>query len=103
MNLPAAVLLLALAPSVAAQTWSLVGRHGECAPLSTLKRKLPDIPAVHTPEAFAAYLDSKKLHYTKRAHAVGQAQMIEFQVPEVGLSILLVPEVMCREMAETPR
>lgn len=79
----------------AAQEWRLFGRHGECAPISALKRKLQDMPEVRTPEEFEAYLDLKRLKFTRQAHQAGGGGAVEFQVPDAGLAVLFVPRQLC--------
>ena len=95
-----AVLCLLIALPATAEDWNLVGRHGECAPLASLKRKLPDMPDVRTPDDLAAYLDSKRMAYTRRTHSLGQATAVEFVVPEAGLAVLLAPESSCGRLGQ---
>ena len=72
------LLAAGLVTAVHAEDWSLVGRHGECAPLRVLQRKLPDLPDVRSPEALAAYLDARRLRYSRRTVSIGRAQAVEF-------------------------
>ncbi len=53
-----------------------------------LQRKLPDLPDVRSPEALAAYLDARRLRYSRRTVSIGRAQAVEFEVAEVGLAVL---------------
>ncbi|TWO73328.1 hypothetical protein FN976_00325 [Caenimonas sedimenti] len=78
-----------------ADAWSLFGRHGECAPISSLKRKLQDLPGIQTPDEFSAYLQSKRLQFTRQNLHAGAAGAVEFQVPEAGLSLVFVPHRVC--------
>jgi hypothetical protein len=87
----------------AAQEWRLFGRHQECAPLSSLKRKLPDMPDVRTPQAFSAYLERKGLTFTRQAHPTAGGEAVEFQVPDAGLAVLFVPRPLCGEDAPATR
>lgn len=98
-----ALLAAGLATAVHAEDWSLVGRHGECAPLRVLQRKLPDLPDVRSPEALAAYLDARRLRYSRRTVSIGRAQAVEFEVAEVGLAVLLAPESACRSLGAPTR
>lgn len=63
-----------------------------------LQRKLPDLPDVRSPEALAAYLDARRLRYSRRTVSLGRAQAVEFEVAEVGLAVLLAPESVCRSL-----
>jgi hypothetical protein len=92
-----------LCSQAAAQDWSLFGRHGECAPISSLKRKLQDMPEVRTPEEFAAYLDLKRLKFTRQAHQAVGGGAVEFQVPDAGLAVLFVPRQLCGKGLPAPR
>lgn len=78
-----------------AQEWRLLGRHGERASISSLKRKLQDLPDVKTPNEFSAYLESKRLKFTRQVHRAGTSGAIEFQVPDAGLAILFVNRQQC--------
>lgn len=80
-----------------AQEWRLLGRHGECASISTLKRKLQDLPEIKTPNEFSAYLESKRLKFTRQIHQAGTSGAIEFQVPDAGLAILFVNRQQCAQ------
>ena len=86
-----------------AQEWSLFGRHGECAPISSLKRKLQDLPEIRTPEEFSAYLESKRLKFTRQAHRAAWGGVVEFQVPDAGLAIVFVPRRLCGKDASPAR
>ena len=89
--------------AAAAQDWSLVGRHGECAPIASLQRKLPDLPDVRTPQALLAHLDRKKLAYTTRTVTVAQGQWLEVQVPAAELAVVLAPQALCDRLSRSAR
>ena len=93
-TLVAAVATL-LCGQAAAQEWSLFGRRGECAPISSLKRKLNDLPEIRTPEEFSVYLESKRLKFTRKEHHAGPGGAVEFQVPDAGLAVVFVPRQLC--------
>lgn len=78
-----------------AQEWSLFGRHGECAPISSLQRKLQDMPEIRTPDEFSAYLDSKRWKFTRQVHQTGASPAVGFEVPEAGLAIVFVHRQQC--------
>jgi hypothetical protein len=86
-----------------AQEWSLFGRHGECAPISSLKRKLQDMPEIRTPDEFSVYLDSKRLKYTRQAHQAGASAAVGFEVPDAGLAIVFVHRQQCSKAAPAGR
>ena len=90
-----ALLGLLIALPAAAQDWMLMGRHGECAPLSSLRRKLPEMLDVRSPDALAAYLDGRRIAYRRRDQPLGATTVVEFQVPSAGLAIAVAPASVC--------
>jgi len=81
--------------TASAQEWSLFGRHGECAPISSLKRKLQDMPEIRTPDEFSVYLESKRLKFTRQVHQIGASPAVGFEVPDAGLAIVIVQRQQC--------
>jgi hypothetical protein len=81
--------------SQAADPWSLAAREGGCFPIATLKRKLPDLPAVRDPQAFEAYVRAKGWAYTQTPHAISVGRAIEFTVPSQGLALMFVTSELC--------
>lgn len=97
-----ALLCSAVSQSCIAAEWLLLSREGGCVPLDTLKRKLPELPSVQTPEAFEAYLKAAAVMYSRKVHAEPGGSFNEFQVPSAGLSVVLVPRRQCREVLQGP-
>ena len=89
--------------SAQADEWFLLSRHGECAPLSALRHKLPSAPNFRTPDDFSAYLELEHIQYTRQVHSDMRGQMVEFRVPDKGLAVLLVPATRCTEVVSGPR
>ena len=89
--------------SAQADEWFLLSRHGECAPLSALRYKLPSAPNFKTPDDFSAYLEFEHIQYTRQVHSDARGQMVEFRVPDKGLAVLLVPATRCTEVVSGPR
>lgn len=79
----------------ATKEWKLMGRHGECVPIASLKRKLPDLPDIRSPDDLAAHLDLNRHKYTRNPLKSGPAVAVAFQVPDVGLAIILVESRHC--------
>ncbi|MGR8981662.1 MAG: hypothetical protein ACU84H_16445, partial [Gammaproteobacteria bacterium] len=80
----------------------LLSREGGCAPLSALERKLADMPPIHAPDEFEAYLRKAQLKYSREEHPAEFGAASEFQVPEAELSIVLVPRAQCTEILQGP-
>lgn len=86
---------MAAMPVQASEQWFLVARHGECARVESLKRKVPDLGEVSDPHAFAALM-------RKNGHKVALGQMpvpkgkaYEVTVPEKNLSLVFVTSELC--------
>lgn len=98
VNLVAATIAAVVATpraSFAAEPWALAAREGGCFPIATLKRKLPDLPAVQDPQAFADYVRSKGWSYTQTPHRLGSGRGVEFTVPSQGLALMFVTSELC--------
>lgn len=98
MAIPASVAVsLVVAPSLspAAEVWSLAAREGGCFPISTLERKLPDLPAVRDPQGFADYVQGKGWAFTQKPHVLGAGRAVEFTVPSQGLALMFVTIDLC--------
>lgn len=79
----------------AGSQWFLFGRHGECADVAVLKRRLPDLPAITGPDEFVRYLRAKGVQYTEQPHPVPAGRAVEVQVPDRGLALVFVTAEMC--------
>lgn len=100
----AAVLLGVLLPQPStAGEWLLLAREGGCAPLAALKRKVADMPPIRTPDELEAYLRKAQLTYSRKEYPTGFGEASEFQVPEVELSVVLVPRAQCTEILQGPQ
>lgn len=89
--LPAALGLASAAP--AAEDWMLAAREGGCHPISSLRRKLPELPDVRTPAALEAWLRTRGFALTRRDHG---PEAVELEVPAAGLHLMLVPARRCQ-------
>lgn len=72
--------------------WMLMPRHGECAEISVLARKIPDIGRVTSPEQFVRLLQAKGFD-VKRTDIPGGG--VEVDAPELGLSPVFVRYETC--------
>jgi hypothetical protein len=90
--------LLSPPPTLAAETWFLMARHGECSPIAGLARKFPDIGNVADPQAFVDFVRAKGLKVTSQAVAVPGGSAREVLVPEKDLSLLFVTAGLCASM-----
>ena len=86
---------LAATPLHAAEEWFLLARHGECAKVSVLKRKIPDLGAINDPKAFATLMRKKGYKVTITRNPLPKGEAYEVLVPEKELSLLFVTKELC--------
>ena len=78
----------------AAERYFLMSRHGDCAEVGTLKRKIPDLGEINDPHAFAVFMRQKGYNVTSTP--VPKTKAHEVKVPEKDLFLLFVTSEMCR-------
>jgi hypothetical protein len=89
----AAALLSPAAPAPAqTEDWMLAGREGGCFPIHSLRRKLPELPDVRSPDALEAWLRSKGHAVTRKTHG---PEMVGLDAPALGLHLMLIPARRC--------
>ena len=91
------VLLASLAgtPLHAMERWFLMARHGECAKIELLKRKLPDLGAVADPQSFAALMRKDGYATTITQQPLPKGAAFEVIVPAKELSLVFVTAELC--------
>ena len=105
---PATAIVVALAVGLigsavgATDHWFLLGRHGGCFDINTLKRRLSDLPRLTDPDAFVRYVQSKGFQFTRQVHLVPRGKAVEIVVPDRELSLVFVTAELC-SAAETER
>jgi hypothetical protein len=87
--------LLAGAPLQAAEQWFLMGRHGECAPIASLKRKIPDLGGVTGPQAFAELMRANGYAATITRQPLPRGAAFEVVVPAKELALVFVSAELC--------
>jgi hypothetical protein len=83
-------------PAQAAERWLLMARHGECAEIATLKRKVPDLGDVKDPEAFIALMRKQGFEATSARINVPKGRAQEVKVPAKDLFLLFVTPEACK-------
>jgi len=75
--------------------WFLMSRHGDCAEIATIKRKIPELPNIEDPVAFSEYMRAN-------GHAVSEQPLIapdggahQIDVPVLSLNLIFVQEALC--------
>lgn len=82
-------------PVHAADRWVLLSRHGECAEIGSLKRKIPDLGEVKDPHAFAALMQKKGLKVTLSEVPLSAGKAYEVTVPEKELFMVFALSEIC--------
>lgn len=72
-----------------------MSRHGECAEIDTLKRKVPDIEGIADPNSFIKFMEAKGKEVLKNEPTELQGKAVEVNVPGEGLSLMFVVELIC--------
>lgn len=79
----------------AAEQWFLMSRHGECAKIGVLKRKVPDLGEVGDPDAFVSFMRQKGYEVTSTRVSVPKGAAREVRVPQKELFLLFVTPELC--------
>ena len=81
------------------EKWFLMSRHGECAEIKSLQRKIPDIDGIEDPESFSKLMEEKGYEVITNELKELQGKALEVSVPEKGLSLMFVIGSICKEFA----
>jgi len=79
-----------------------MSRHGECAEITTLQRKIPDLSNITDPQTFIAFMEKKghnvivKDLYSNERKEI-QGMVFDVRIPSEGLSLLFVKGIICKE------
>ncbi len=80
-----------------ADQWFLMARHGECASIQSLKRKVPEMDNIEEPQLFIQLMKDKGFEVTSSVLAGLSDMALQVRVPEKGLSLMFVKGAMCTE------
>jgi hypothetical protein len=78
-----------------APDWYLFSRHGQCAAIENLKRKVPEVIGIETPGDFAELMRAQGYEVIERAIPDSQGQAVQVDVPEKGLALIFVTASVC--------
>jgi len=87
--------LMTPAITQAAERWLLMSRHGDCAEIAVLKRKVPDLGEVSDPDAFASLMRQKGYEVTSTRVSVPRGKAEEIKVPQKELFLIFVTPELC--------
>ena len=82
------------------EKWFLMSRHGECADIKSLQRKIPDIEGIEDPQSFSKLMKEKGYEVISNELKELQGKAVEVNVPNEGLSLIFVVESVCKEFAD---
>ena len=85
----------AATPLQASEEWFLLARHGECAKVELLKRKIPDLGGISDPREFAALMRKKGYKVTITQNPLPKGKAYEVLVPDKELSLMFVTKELC--------
>ena len=102
MHLLVPTALISSASANNSEKWFLMSRHGECAEIITLQRKIPDLSNITDPQTFIAFMEEKghnvivkDWHSNERKEI--QGMVFDVRIPSEGLSLLFVRGIICKE------
>jgi hypothetical protein len=87
--------LMTLQTVHATERWFLMSKHGDCAEVGVLKRKVPDLGDVSDPDAFASFMRQKGYEVTSTPVSVPKGKVQEVDVPQKELFLIFVTSEMC--------
>ena len=90
-------LVLGVLPiSALSAEWLLVGRQGECLPLSSLARKGPEFRGLQTPYQLIEKMRAAGHQVEVKEHATPKGPMVEVRVPAKEIAVMVVAAQVCK-------
>lgn len=95
-----AVVSVAVLTGAAASTdWFLMGRHGECAPLSSLARKGPEFRGLQTPYQLIDKMRAAGHQVEVKEHTTPSGPVVEVHVAAKGIAVMVVTAEICQVLS----
>ena len=82
--------------AAASKQWFLMGRHGECAPLSSLARKGQEFRGLQTPYDLIDRMRGAGHPLDVKEHSTPKGTMVEVHVPAKGIAVMVVTAEFCQ-------
>jgi len=79
--------------------WFLVGKEGECAPLSILEKKGPEFRGLESPYQLAEKMRAAGYKAEIKEHKAASRPSVEIRVPERQLYLMFMKANVCRKNA----
>jgi len=90
--------LAAITGAAASTEWVLMGRHGECAPLSSLARKGPEFRGLQTPYDPIDRMRAAGHKVEVKEHTTPAGPMVEITVAAKEIAVMVVTADLCKQM-----
>ena len=107
-KLPGCIIFLPLIVSVVlnstvsangSEKWFLMSRHGDCAEIKSLQRKIHDIDDIEDLQSFILFMERKGHKVISNELKETQGKAFQVDIPEKNLSLIFVKSTMCDEFA----
>lgn len=94
------LILLFLPATTIASDWYLMARHGECAEIDALKRKIPDLEGMTTPKEFSSFMTNKG--HTVELHEMDGTEggIVNVKIEKMSLDLLFAKRERCKEFLD---
>jgi hypothetical protein len=90
-------LLLTPLNSVDAADWFLVGKEGECTPLSVLEKKGPEFRGLESPYQLAEKMRAAGYKTEIKEHKAASRPSVEIRVPDRQLYVMFMKADVCNK------
>ena len=77
--------------------WMLMSRHGECADISALKRKVPNLPEVSDVSSLIDFFNSEGHSVQSKELPGSEGRAYQVDIPDMSLNLVLVRESLCAQ------
>ena len=97
------VSIFAIAASISGsglEKWFLMSRHGECAEIASLKRKVSDLPEIENPVSFSRFMRASGHTVIEQPLDLSGVGAIQIEVVELALNLVFVTEPLCNNYLE---
>jgi hypothetical protein len=74
-----------------------MSRHGGCAGIRSLQRKISNIDNINDSQAFSEFMQAKGHKVLSSAMPDAQGKVLQVSVPEKGFSLIFVKGSLCKE------
>lgn len=91
------VILISTVSANGSEKWFLMSRHGECAEIKSLQRKIPDIDNIDDLQSFTLFMERKGHKVISNELKETQGKAFQVDIPEKDLSLIFVKSTMCKE------